>query len=103
MGDPHIVHVTDHFMGGGTTVKLKMMKFWSYLIEMLTDATLYCMCLMCSQYREGTWYVSYTQNSDFDRGGKRGKNVAISTVNPADLGPHTFLITLHLDYHYFSY
>jgi hypothetical protein len=84
-------------------MKLRIMKFWSHLIEMLKDVALYCMCLICSQYHEGTWYDSYTQNYNFVRGGKRGKNVTISTVNPADLGPHTFLITLHLDYHYFSY
>jgi len=30
MGDPHIVHITDHFIGGKTTVKLGMMKFWSH-------------------------------------------------------------------------
>jgi len=58
---------------------------------------------MYSQYHEGTWYVSYTKNSDFVRGGKRGKNVTVATVNAADLGVHMFLITFHLDYHYFNY
>jgi hypothetical protein len=59
--------------------------------------------IACAYFVVSTMYSSHTQNFYFFRGGKKGRNVAISTVNPPDLGPKMFLTTLPLEHQDLSY